>query len=239
MQMAVREADVMEIFGYRFKDRSLLDVALTTPARKMDDPSVKDNQRLEFLGDAVLGMLSAERVYHAFPNVKEGALTVKRTHMVSSAALCAAAARSGFGARLRQNRGAAELPAHSKTIADAIEAVIGAAYLDGGYEAARTIFQTLELESNAANGDWIANPKGELQIRTQAMTPPRRPEYVLVKTVGKAHSPVFTVKVVVEGCGEATAEAGTRKEAESLAAGIMLKTLHGSGNAGGSEVLQD
>ena len=87
----------MEIFGYKFKNPALLNIALTTPSRKMDNPSAKDNQRLEFLGDAVLGMLSAERVYHAYPNVKEGALTVKRTHMVSSAALCAAAARLGFG----------------------------------------------------------------------------------------------------------------------------------------------
>ena len=215
----------MEIFGYKFKNSALLNIALTTPSRKMDNPSAKDNQRLEFLGDAVLGMLSAERVYHAYPNVKEGALTVKRTHMVSSAALCAAAARSGFGSLLKQNRAAAELPANSKTIADAIEAVIGAAYLDGGYEAAQTVFQTVELESNADRGEWIENPKGELQIRTQAMIPPRRPDYVLVKTAGMAHKPTFTVKVVVDGIGEATAEAGTRKEAESLAAGIMLKAL--------------
>ena len=119
----------MEIFGYRFKNPALLATALTTPARKMDDPSAKDNQRLEFLGDAVLGLLSAERVYHGFPAVKEGALTVRRTHMVSSAALCAAAARFGFVPLLRQNRAAGELPPNSKTIADAIEAVIGAAYL--------------------------------------------------------------------------------------------------------------
>jgi ribonuclease-3 len=227
--MAVGEKFAMEIFGYRFKNPALLNTALTTPSRKMDDPSAKDNQRLEFLGDAVLGMLSAERVYHAFPGVKEGALTVKRTHMVSSAALCAAAARCGFGSMLRQNRAAGELPPNSKTIADAVEAVIGAAYLDGGYEAARTVFQALELESAAASGDWVANPKGELQIRTQAMVPPRRPEYVLVKTSGMAHKPTFTVKVVVDGCGEATAEAGTRKEAETLAAGIMLKALFADG----------
>jgi ribonuclease-3 len=147
--------------------------------------------------------------------------------MVSSAALCAAAAKFNLGGMLRRNRGAPEPPPHSKTIADAVEAVIGAAYLDGGYAAAQKIFETLELESNAGEGEWSANPKGELQVRTQAMKPPRRPEYILVKTSGQAHKPVFTVKVVVEGLGEATAEAGTRKEAESIAAADLLNRFPG------------
>ena len=229
MAVEKREEFRMEIFGYRFNDPALLETALTTPARKMNNPSAKDNQRLEFLGDAVLGMLSAECVYHDFPNVKEGALTVMRTHMVSAAALCAAVGESGFAASLRQNRGAAPLPPNSKTIADALEAVIGAAYLDGGYEAAKKIFRTLELEANAGEGEWVANPKGELQVRSQSMNPPRRPEYTLVKTSGKAHKPLFTVRVAVEGFGEATAEAGNRKEAEALAAGILLRRLHAGG----------
>lgn len=223
--MAVGREKLMEIFGYEFKDGSLLETALTTPARKIDVPGAKDNQRLEFLGDAVLGLLSAEKVYRGFPNVKEGALTVKRTHMVSSAALCAAAAKFNLGGMLKRNRGASELPAHSKTIADAVEAVIGAAYLDGGYAAAQKIFEVLELESNAHDGEWSANPKGELQVRSQAMRPPRRPEYSLVNTSGPAHKPLFTVKVVVEGFGEATAQAGTRQEAESCAAAILLGKL--------------
>jgi ribonuclease-3 len=212
----------MTVFGYSFSDPSLLERALTTPAKKMDNPSVQDNQRLEFLGDAVLGMLSAESVYHRFPSVKEGALTVKRTHMVSSAALCAAAARFAFAGSLKRNRGATELPSNSKTIADAIEAVIGAAYLDGGYAAARMIFENLELEANAEGGNWSVNPKGELQIRSQAMEPARKPQYTLVKVEGKAHKPVFTVKVSVEGVGEAVAEAGSRKEAEVIAAADLL-----------------
>ena len=74
----------MEILGYAFRDESLLQEALTTPACRMDEPEVRDNQRLEFLGDAVLGLLSAERVFGAFPGEQEGALTVRRTHMVST-----------------------------------------------------------------------------------------------------------------------------------------------------------
>ena len=93
----------------------------------MSEPTAHDNQRLEFLGDAVLGFLAADRLYAEFPHEAEGPLTVKRTHLVSSAALCAAAERLGLAAHLKRNRGAAELPRNSKTLADAIEAIIGAA----------------------------------------------------------------------------------------------------------------
>ena len=213
----------MEIFGYEFRDAALLETALPTPSYRMDRPEATDNQRLEFLGDAVLGLLSAERVFAEFPDDPEGPLTVRRTHMVSSAALCEVAARAGLAARLRRNRGAAELPKNAKTLADAIEAIIGAAYLDGGFAAAKTVFESLALNANAAEDEWSGNPKGELQVRAQAMKPPRHPAYELLKTEGKAHEPVFTVRVTVDGVGSATASARSHKLAESLAAAELLK----------------
>ena len=212
----------MGMFGYEFHDPSLLEEALTTPSCKMQYPDVRDNQRLEFLGDAVLGLLSAEQLYAAFPHDEEGPLTVRRTHMVSSAALCAAAERLGVRPTLRRNAGAAELPANSKTLADAIEAVLGAAYLDGGFAAARQVYETLGLKANAEVPDWAANPKGELQVRAQAMKPPQHPVYELVNTTGPAHDPVFTVRVTVTGMGEATATAHSHKEAEARAAAKLL-----------------
>lgn len=215
----------MDIFGYTFADESLLEEALTTPSFRMDRPDAKDNQRLEFLGDAVLGLLSAERVFAEFPKEQEGPLTVRRTHMVSAAALCEAADRVGLAAQLRRNHGAADLPRNSKTLADAIEAIIGAAYLDGGFAAAKQVFDALELTANAEVDEWSGNPKGELQVRAQAMKPPRHPEYVLLKTEGKAHEPVFTVQVTVEGVGSATASARSHKQAESLAAAELLRSL--------------
>ena len=211
-----------EKLGYEFRRPELLAEALTTPAYKMDVPSASDNQRLEFLGDAALGLLSAERLFAAFPDEPEGRLTVRRTHMVSSAALCAAAARLGLTAHLRRNHGAAELPSGAKTIADAVEAVLGAAYLDGGIDAARKVFDALGLSDNAEEGAWSENPKGELQIRTQALKPPRRPTYELLSVQGKSHEPLFTVRVQVDGVGEATASAHSRKEAETLAASKLL-----------------
>ena len=215
----------MDIFGYTFRDETLLEEALTTPSYRMDRPDAKDNQRLEFLGDAVLGLLSAERVFAEFPKDPEGPLTVRRTHMVSSAALCDVAGREGLAARLRRNRGASELPRNSKTLADAIEAIIGAAYLDGGLDAAKQVFDALGLTANAEIGEWSANPKGELQVRAQAMKPPRHPEYELLQTAGKAHEPVFTVRVTVDGMGAATASARSHKLAESQAAAELLRSF--------------
>lgn len=212
-----------EFLGHQFANEALLEEALTTPSYRMDVPAAADNQRLEFLGDAVLGMLGAERVFAAFPGEQEGALTVRRTHMVSSAALCAAANRLDLAKHLRRNRASEELPRDSKTLADAVEAIIGAAYVDGGLEAARQVFEALGLTASAADGDWCANPKGDLQVRAQAMKPPRHPEYMLLKTAGKAHEPVFTVRVFVDGMGEATASAHSHKQAEANAAAELLR----------------
>ena len=213
------------IFGYEFRNGALLDEALTTPSCRQTDPGVRDNQRLEFLGDAVLGFLAADLLYASLPRDAEGSLTVRRAHMVSSAALCAAAVRHGLAASLKRNKGAAELPENSKTLADAVEAVIGAAYLDGGMSAAKTVFDALGLPELAKEDARAGNPKGELQIRAQAMTPPRHPVYTLLRTGGKAHDPVFTVEVAVEGLGKASASARSHKEAETRAAARLLTML--------------
>jgi len=215
------------ILGYEFNDPALLEEALVTPSCKMDNPKILDNQRLEFLGDAVLGLLAADRLYAELPREKEGALTVRRTHMVSSAALCDAAARLDLAPLLKRNAGAAPLPPNSKTIADAVEAIIGAVWLDGGLAAARKVFDALALSSNFVPGGGIDNPKGELQIRTQAMKPPRRPTYTLVQVQGRSDEPVFTVRVSVEGLGEATASARTRQEAEQRAAASLISSSVG------------
>ena len=215
----------MIFLGHDFADEALLQEALTTPSCRMELPDISDNQRLEFLGDAVLGMMAAERLYGAFPKEQEGPLTVMRTHMVSTAALCEAADRQGIVPYLKRASHLPPIAKTAKTVADAVEAIIGAAYLDGGYPAAREVFETLELTANAREGEWNGNPKGELQVRAQAMRPPRHPEYTLVSTTGKAHEPIFTVRVFVEGLGEATASARNHKAAESAAAARLLASV--------------
>lgn len=213
----------MEIFGYKFRDDSLLEEALTTPAYRMAVPQARDNQRLEFLGDAVLGLLAADRMYAECPSDGEGPLTVKRARMVSSASLSAAADRLGLAAHLKVNKGGEPVPKGSKTLADAVEAVIGAAWLDGGLSAAKQVFDALGLSPDVGVAGFD-NPKGALQVKAQAMKPPRHPEYELIKTAGSAHEPVFTVRVRVEGLGEAVAEARSHKEAEARAAAHLLES---------------
>ena len=215
----------MEILGYEFRDGGLLQEALTTPACRMDSPDSRDNQRLEFLGDAVLGLLSAERVYGEFPGEKEGSLTVRRTHLVSGAVLAEAGERIGLDRFLKRNAGAHPLPPHAKAIADALEAVMGAVWLDGGLAATQGVFARLGLPIDAPLNEWAANPKGYLQVRAQAHKPPTRPIYETLKTEGPSHAPIVTVRVTVEGLGEATATAGSKTAAEIAAAAALLQHL--------------
>lgn len=219
--------ELSSIFGYEFGNRALLDEALTTPSFRMTTPKAVDNQRLEFLGDAVLGLLATDWLYANNPSLKEGELTGKRQHMVSTTALCDAVAGSDFVTLLKRNKGAEELPRKSKTIADAVEAVIGAAWLDGGIEAARTIFNNLALTANSRFGELDGNPKSALQHLTQAMTPPRMPAYRLVKTAGTSNKPVFTVEAAVDGVGTALGTAGNRRDAEAAAAAQLIEIVQG------------
>lgn len=214
-----------EIFGYTFRNRDLLATALTTPACRMSMPEVADNQRLEFLGDAVLNLLAADRLYVEVPDAAEGALTVRRARLVSTATLCAVAARFGIAGRLRLNQGAAPLDAHAKTLADAVEAVLGAVWLDGGLAAARAVFEALDLPAAVRESGAFDNPKGRLQERAQAMVPPRHPRYRRIAVAGTSDKPVFTVEVAVDGVGTAVAEGGSVRAAETAAAVKLLATL--------------
>ena len=116
--------ELEERIGYRFTNRALLERALNTPSVRMVDPSAKDNQRLEFLGDAVFGLLSADSVFRKNPDDQEGLLTVRRTHLVSGVALAAAAEKLELRKWLHRNVGAHEIPPHAKLLADALEAII-------------------------------------------------------------------------------------------------------------------
>ncbi len=218
--------ELQKKIGYRFKNEELLERALSTPSLKMEDPLAKDNQRLEFLGDAVFGLLSAEVVFAAHPSEQEGELTVRRTHLVSGAVLAATAEELGLRDFVKRNSGAHELPRNAKMLADALEAVMGAVWLDGGLEAARRVFGRLPLKRGAESvGD--ANPKGTLQMKAQSMRPPRHPEYTMIRNTGPAHAPEVTVRVSVPGLGEAEATAGSKSAASTAAAAAMLRKISG------------
>ena len=215
-------SELEEKLGYRFKDATLLERALVTPAVRMIERDAKDNQRLEFLGDAVFGLLSAEVVFRRHPDEQEGLLTVRRTRLVSGAALAEVAEKLGLRAWLKRNVGAHEIPPRAKLLADAMEAIMGAVWLDGGLEAARAVFMRLPLPFNAEFHEWDLNPKGYLQIRAQTFSH-QRPVYELLEVKGSAHEPIVTVRVTVVGMGSAEATAGSKSAAEVAAAAALLK----------------
>ena len=217
--------ELEDTIGYTFRDPALLDRALTSPACRMSNPHVEDNQRLEFLGDAVFGLLAANAVFAAYPNEQEGPLTVRRTHLVSGSVLAEVAERIGLRNHLKRNVGAHALQPRAKALADALEAVMGAVWLDGGLTAAQGVFARLGLPIDAPLNEWVANPKGYLQVKAQAHKPPTRPAYETLKTEGPSHAPIVTVRVTVEGLGEATATAGSKTAAEIAAAAALLEQL--------------
>ncbi len=217
--------ELQEKLGYMFRDEGLLELALTAPAYRMDHPHARDNQRLEFLGDAVFGLYSADALYRMHPDDGEGALTVRRTRLASGAALAAAAEALGIRQLIRRNRGADPLPKHAKALADAMEAILGAIWLDGGEKAVRTVYDRLWPDSGSDFDEWRENPKGKLQAIAQAMRPPRKPVYETLLVTGPAHAPNVKMKVSVEGLGEAEGEGGSHRAAETAAAAELLKLV--------------
>jgi ribonuclease-3 len=211
--------------GYAFKDASLLEAALVTPACRMEMPEIEDNQRLEFLGDAVFGLLSADAVYEAYPWDQEGRLTVRRTHLVSTSALVSAANRLGLGEFLKRNAGAQPLSPNAKVLADAMEAIMGAVWLDGGFDAAKAVFKKLDLPIGETLNEWSDNPKGHLQVISQSMKPSRKPVYTVDSVKGPSHAPTVTVTVEVPGAGKATATANSVRKAETAAAAALLEKM--------------
>ena len=218
---------------YRFKDRGLLEHALTHKSRAAEDVSggVADNESLEFLGDAVLGLVVADVLFRQYPNYDEGQKSKIKASVVSTHSLARHAEEIRLGDQLILGRGEEKTGGRFKQalLADAYEALIAAIYLDGGLEAAET-FLRRELK-DAIDAGAIENFVGQdyksaLQERVQALGQPL-PEYRVAGEAGPDHRKVFTVDVVVDGdvLGSATGKA--KKEAEQEAARLALERLTG------------
>jgi len=215
--------------GYAFQDEGLLWLALTHPsvAHEIGTPS-PHNQRLEFLGDAVLQLVLTRELYEKFPAFDEGPLTKARAKLVNRRTLAEHARSLGLGPHLILSRGE-EINGgreRASTLADAFEAVLGAIFLDGGFEAARDF---ILREFVAAFGKLsvlpiIENPKGELQELLQARSP-AAPEYQVVSATGPDHDRVFECIVLHEGVELARGRGKSKKAAESEAALAALNKL--------------
>ena len=218
------------VLGHRFKDQTLLTRALTHRSlvgmRKAGGAVETDsfaNERLEFLGDRVLGLVIAELLFQRFTHEAEGQLALRLAVLVSAPTLARVARASGMASVIRMGPGqlAEDMDA---VLADACEAVLGAVYLDGGLEPAGAFIRS---QWAAVVDESVAPPKDSkstLQEWAQGRSLPL-PRYTVTSQDGPAHAPNFVVTVRVEGHGEADGAGRSKRIAEQAAALQLLKTL--------------
>ncbi len=215
--------------GYAFHDRGLLEHALThsSYANEHRSQGLTSNERLEFLGDSVLGMVAADRLFREHPDMPEGELTRTRAALVCETALHQVALSLDLGRYLRLGKGEDAGGGRSRPsiLADATEAVLAAVYLDGGMEAVRPIIENLVLnrEEKQSSGRDFKTALQELVQRT----PGRTISYDLVRETGPDHCRVFVTEVSVDGAPAGQGEGRTKKESEQMAARAALARLSG------------
>jgi len=232
--VAVDALTVLEAtLGYAFKDRTLLEMAVTAPSFRAAQGAYADNQRLEFLGDAVLGLLAAEHLFNTHQDAGEGVLTIRRSSLTSGTALARLARRIGLGAYLRIGLSDKMTGGVNKDrlLAEAMEAVFGALWCEGGISVARAVFEAmLRLEDEVPITDLQENnPKGHLQEIAQRCAWAGLPTYELVSVSGPDHAPAYVVRVRVEKEREAIGEGSTKRAAMVAAARRMLDLLKADG----------
>jgi ribonuclease-3 len=212
---------------YKFRNSLLLAEALTHPSLSYESQRPNfDNQRLEFLGDAVLQLVVTEELFRRFPAMPEGSLTKMRSRLVSRRALArfAMAVQLGDYVMLGKGEEASGGRKRLSTLADALEALIGAVYLDGGRKQARDLVLSLldgEMEA-IAESPGERNPKGELQEELQAIHP-QAPSYRIIGESGPDHRRVFQAEVSWCGRVLATGKGKSKKDAEARAASEALR----------------
>lgn len=213
--------------GYHFSEPALLVQALTHPstAQKMAGVAY-NNQRLEFLGDAVLGMMVADMLFTLYPDESEGDLSRRLVSLVNGSVLAEVAQQLGLGEQLKLSVSEADAGgrALASNLEDACEALLGAVYLDGGIEAVKPIIERFWMPLAKQNRTPPKDPKTALQEWAQGRGYPL-PQYSVVGETGLSHAPEFTIEVSVISGQTARAVAGSKKQAERLAAESLLKQL--------------
>lgn len=216
-----------ERIQHQFRNPQLLTEALTHPSVRHEKQRAHfDNQRLEFLGDAVLQLVITEHLFSLFAEAGEGRLTTRRARLVSRESLRAHAARLDLGRHLLLGRGeeASGGRERASTLADAFEALLGAIFLDGDLEIARRfILAEMRDELGRLEEETLEiNPKGQLQERLQSISP-RSPVYVLISQAGREHEKTFSVRVLWEGQVLGKGTGRSKKLAETAAALAALQ----------------
>ena len=218
---------IEERISYKFRNSLLLAEALTHPSLGHETQRYHfDNQRLEFLGDAVLQLVISEHLFRRFGSEAEGQLTKLRSRLVSRETLKMHAAALDLGRYLLMGRGeeASGGRERTSTLADAFEALIGAIYLDGGLDTAREFIlaQAQADLAQLAEEPIEINPKGHLQELLQSISP-RSPVYELISQSGPEHEKSFVVQAVWEGIVLGHGRGRSKKQAETAAALEAMK----------------
>jgi len=223
-------AALQQRLGYAFREPALLERAITHPSYLQDHPDTKEsNQRMEFLGDAVLQLILTQALFELFPGDREGALTKRRSALTKGSFLSQLAREIGLESDLRLGAGEEASGGRSKTgaLEDAFESLVGAIHLDGGYPAARQVVLGLygSLSDRLAAVEDAENPKGRLQERVQPAHGNDALRYEVVRIEGSDHAREFEVAVRLHdrllGQGRGT----SKKLAEEAAARVALVTL--------------
>ena len=221
--------DLEAAIGYSFKNITLLQNALShsSYANERWHDSLRSNERLEFLGDSILGMVTAEYLYCNFPNRPEGELTRMRADMVCERALAAVAERIGLGKHLLLGRGEEAGGGRNRDsiLADAVESVIAACFLDGGMEAARKFIDTFVLTEVPVQKLRNVDYKTALQELVQQKKN-QTLVYELVAVSGPDHDKHFQMNVLLNGKTIGSGEGKSKKRAEQAAAQAAIATLY-------------
>jgi len=238
--MRIADAALEERLGYKFSSRELLERALTHSSAipelrgaSLEEPSIAsppvDNERLEFLGDAVLELLASEYLLASFPEWSEGQLSKSRARIVNASSLEAAARRLRLGEHLRLGRGEEKTGGREKQtlLADAFEAVVAAIYLDSGLGAARGVLRRALFEQALEErGERIAESDRKSALQEYLQARGESPaEYRVAGESGPDHQKVFQIEVWINGECMARGEGSTKKEAEQRAASSALELL--------------
>lgn len=204
--------------NYDFNNQTLLDLALTQSGAN----SANNNERLEFIGDRVLGLAVAGLLYEMYPNESEGELARRHAMLVSTETLANVAHEVGIEKSIRHGHMTAGRIQH--IMADAMEAIFGAIYIDGGFDVARDIITEIWRELAAADVVAPKDAKTALQETVQHLDNGNLPVYEYLETTGASHNPTFNVRVSAMG-KSAMGHGASKKSASSMAAEELLKIL--------------
>jgi ribonuclease-3 len=215
--------------GHPFRDPALLQCALTHTSYLQDDPAAESNQRLEFLGDAVLQLLLTEALFQLYPADREGLLSKRRAALANGTFLARLAREIGLDACLRLGASEESTGGRARAAAseDAFEALIGAVYLDGGIEVARVVVAGLygSLPARLATVEDVENPKGRLQEKVQPVHGNNALRYEVTRIDGEDHAREYEVVVRLLDQPLGTGRGTSKKLAEEAAARAALGSM--------------